>query len=137
MRRQRGMHRFVHFMLWGTLLSAGVVLAPGVGAQTRAVVWDTREIPVCWENLPDAPLERQGRQWTREAVQETWERHSQLRFTGWQACTTQSRGIRIRSADEGPHVKRLGKHLDGMPDGRHARWHGGEFRLSPLGALLR
>ena len=22
------MHRFVHFMLWGTLLSAGVVLAP-------------------------------------------------------------------------------------------------------------
>ena len=72
------MHRFVHFMLWGTLLSAGVVLAPGVGAQTRAVVlqsavWDTREIPVCWENLPDAPLERQGRQWTREAVQETWD----------------------------------------------------------------
>ena len=116
------MHRFVHFILWGTLLSAGVVLAPGVEAQNRAVVlqsavWDTREIPVCWENPAEAPLNRQGRQWTREAVQETWERYSQLRFTGWQACTAQSRGIHIRIADEGPHVKRLGKYLDGMPDG--------------------
>src|SRR5467141_1989804 len=69
------MHRLVHCILWGTLLSAGVVLAPGVEAQNRAVVlqsavWDTPEIPVCWENPADAPLNGQGRQWTREAVQE-------------------------------------------------------------------
>jgi hypothetical protein len=98
------MRRFVLIILWGMLLSVGVILGPGVEAQERAVVlqaavWDTREIPVCWGNLRDTPLERQGRQWTREAVQATWERHSQLRFTGWQACTAQSRGMRIRIAD--------------------------------------
>jgi len=108
-------------ILWGTLLCLGVVVAASVQAQKRAevlrsTVWETREIPVCWENPADTPLDRQRRQWTREAVQETWERHSPLRFRGWQACTARSRGSRIRIADEGPYVKRLGKHLDGVPD---------------------
>jgi hypothetical protein len=125
------MSRVVRCILWGTLLSVGVVLAAGVEATKRpaggqakdraaalqSAIWDTREIPVCWENSASTPVDQQGRAWTRQAAQETWERHAPLRFVGWQGCTAQSRGIRIGIADEGPHVKHLGKHLDGMRHG--------------------
>lgn len=131
MQKQRGMSRAVGLILWGTLMSVSVVLASGVEAKKRttgsqakdratalrSAIWDTREIPVCWENPANTPLDQQGRAWTRQAVQETWERYSQLRFIGWQECTAQSRGIRIRIADEGPHVNQLGKYLDGMRAG--------------------
>jgi hypothetical protein len=108
-------------MVWAAGVEAKKRPASGQ-AQDRAAVlrsglWDTREIPVCWENPANTPLDQQGRAWTRQAAQETWERHSQLRFVGWQGCTAQSRGIRIRIADDGPHVQHLGKHLDGMRDG--------------------
>ena len=131
MPRQRGLSRAVRCILWGTLLSVGVVLAAGVeakkrpaGDQTkdravalRSAIWNTRNIPVCWENPAETPVDQQGRAWTRQAVQETWEHYSPLRFVGWQGCTAQSRGIRIRIADEGPRVHQMGKHLDGMRDG--------------------
>lgn len=85
------------------------------GTVIRKSKWETLSIPVCWENLSrsDAPY----RAITRDAVEETWERHSDVRFTGWGACTKDSKGIHIRVADEGPHVKALGKYLDQRPGG--------------------
>lgn len=77
--------------------------------------WPTMPIPVCWENA--SPSDAQYRSITRQAVEDTWERHSRVRFSGWSACTASSSGIRIRIAEEGPHVKALGRYLDKMPQG--------------------
>jgi hypothetical protein len=78
-------------------------------------IWESTEIGVCWENPSDANAD--GRSWTRDAVSNTWESHSQLQFFGWGPCSDQQGGIRIRIADEGPHVKALGNGLDGKKDG--------------------
>ena len=87
--------------------------------------WDQLEIPVCWEN-PTAQ-DAQGRHWVEQAVQETWELHSLVDFVGWNECLPNSRGIRIviedpvqnlsKKTDNGPHVKKLGKDLDGLRNG--------------------
>src|SRR5713226_1198220 len=79
MRIPRGVPALLGCILGWTVLWVDVLLTPGVPAQERAfalrtAVWDTRDIPVCWENPTEA--DRQGRQWTREAVQDTWERAS-------------------------------------------------------------
>jgi len=101
---------------------------PGVGfgtipqnrEPTRAVagsdaVWQQQEIPVCWESM--APEDADGRRWTEEAVRGSWEAVSNLKFTGWQGCEDDSRGVRIKVADHGPHVEKLGRGLDGLPEG--------------------
>src|SRR5690606_26212076 len=74
-------------------------------------------IPVCWENPTAA--DGQARGWVRDAVARTWEKASNLEFTGWGACTPTSRGIRILIADSprAPHTDGLGKDLDGLPAG--------------------
>lgn len=77
--------------------------------------WETMPIPVCWENA--TPSDAQYRATTRQAVEDTWERHSRVRFEGWSACSQSSRGIRIRIAEDGPHVKALGRYLDQRPQG--------------------
>ena len=78
-------------------------------------IWPSRQIEVHWEN--PSPSNEQERQWVQDAITRTWDRHSGLRFTGWDTATPTSRGIRIRIADAHPHCKRLGKYLDGMVDG--------------------
>jgi len=77
--------------------------------------WSSNTIPVCWENPSFANAE--GRQWTREAIKETWERHSSLEFTDWSQCHDRSMGIRILIDDDGPHTKGLGNQLDGRRNG--------------------
>jgi hypothetical protein len=77
--------------------------------------WSSNTIAVCWENPSSANVE--GRKWTREAIKETWERHSSLEFTGWSKCHNRSMGIRILIDDDGPHTKGLGSQLDGRRNG--------------------
>ena len=77
--------------------------------------WSSNTIPVCWENPSSANAE--GRKWTKEAIKETWERHSRLNFTGWSQCHNRSMGIRIFIDDDGPHTKGLGSQLDGRRNG--------------------
>lgn len=81
----------------------------------RSTIWKSLEIPVCWEAMN--PQHEEGRRWSRQAVEDTWQKNSALRFVGWSQCTSSSRGIRIRVSDENPHVKGLGNQLDGRPDG--------------------
>ncbi len=89
-------------------------------------IWDKRIINVCWEN----PSSRNAteRQWTRSAVEDSWQAVTELKFVGWQECPsylasgsfTSSRyltDIRIKIEDIGPHVDVLGKRLDGLPNG--------------------
>lgn len=76
--------------------------------------WGT-SIPVCWEN--PATWNDEERLWVRLAVQDTWEANSAVDFTGWGACSSGSRGIRIRIRDVGPNTEELGTDLDGLTDG--------------------
>ncbi|WP_342380070.1 hypothetical protein NVS55_10925 [Myxococcus stipitatus] len=82
---------------------------------TSTRLWRPMSVAVCWENPGQA--DGTQRQWVRNAVTRTWETHSGVRFTGWGTCTTSSRGIRINISDVGPHVKALGKDLNGMAQG--------------------
>jgi hypothetical protein len=77
--------------------------------------WPTSQIFVCWEN-PDPAL-GQLMEYTKDAVQKTWERHSALKFVGWQKCAPINAGIHIKIEDVGPHVKTLGHFLDKMNSG--------------------
>lgn len=90
-----------------------------------AAKWTSTDIPVCWEQ-PRAEDEAK-RIMVKTAVSNTWERKSALKFKEWSACDVQTKGIRIKVEDTGPHVKSLGKYLDGWADGMvlnftFARW---------------
>lgn len=85
-------------------------------------IWEKnapKVIFVCWENPEQSSAT--DRDLVHRAISETWQAHSQLRFHGWQPCAENNHGIRIRiddsGPDNGPHTKRLGQFLDGVPDG--------------------
>lgn len=79
------------------------------------LVWKSSSIPVCWENANEA------NKWYRSIVQQaavdTWQAHSSIKFSGWESCVKNNRGIRILISDEGPHTKGLGIILDGKKNG--------------------
>lgn len=88
-------------------------------------IWKTRQISVCWENYDE--IAEQDRKLVERAAKESWAANSCLSFTGWGACKQGTKGIRIRVADKGPHVKKLGSRLDGLVDGMllnftYAQW---------------
>ena len=74
-----------------------------------------REVPVCWESLDPATSVERG--WVRSAVEETWQRASGVRFSGWDKCAAVSPGVRIGVQDVGPYTLGLGTDLDGVKDG--------------------
>lgn len=78
-------------------------------------VWPSPSIPVCWERFAVTDIDERG--WVRDAIASTWEAVSGLTFTGWGMCNPGDDGIRIGIADVGPHVKGLGRSIDGMRDG--------------------
>jgi len=77
-------------------------------------IWQTKQIGVCWENKNGTGKE-EG--WVRDAVRNSWEANSQVRFVGWRRCGSEQKGIRIRVEDTGPHVTALGSKLDGKRGG--------------------
>ena len=87
------------------------------GAGRKAAIWKQAFVPVCWEADTRADLFSKERLWVRQAVEETWEKHSTIDFTGWQACLPKNRGVRILNKDLRPHTKGLGQELDGVRDG--------------------
>ena len=75
-------------------------------------VWSQPNVEVCWETAGFAT----EKAWVRNAVRATWEKESNLLFTGWGTCPASS-GIRIRISDEGPHTKGLGTQLNNAAAG--------------------
>lgn len=90
-------------------------MPPPAAAGSTEAIWLEMPIPVCWESMD--PAFETGRAWTQDAVEQSWVKVSNVVFEGWQGCTDQSDGIRIEVADTGPHVKSLGKGIDGWPGG--------------------
>lgn len=104
------------------------------GTVQRGSIWNlpgwtatSKPIAVCWEN--PSPGDATIRTSVQTAVSEAWQRVSYVRFTGWGKCGNDktARQIRINIADEGPHVKALGRYLNDYPAGmvlnfQFARW---------------
>jgi len=85
----------------------------------RPALWESSQIEVCWEN-PSTPFNAKMLD-VQQAIAQTWQAASQLRFTGWSVCPptspTGQQSLRIQIDDSGPHTTGLGKELLGKPDG--------------------
>jgi hypothetical protein len=104
----------IYFAIAITLCSLNTY-AQDKGFALNGAIWPTKNISVCWEQLTDSTSEQRG--WIKDAVARTWEANSQVRFEGWGACSTDSKGIRISVQDVGPYVSALGVFLDGINSG--------------------
>ena len=58
-----------------------------------SALWKQTTISVCWENLDAAKSD--DLETIRVAIENSWAKHSCLRFTNWKACAPNNRGIRI------------------------------------------
>lgn len=80
-----------------------------------AAKWPFNLVFVCWENPTQEDYDL--RVLVKDAVTETWDANSAIKFLGWGACEAATTGVRIRIEDSGPHVKFLGKYVDAVPAG--------------------
>lgn len=88
-----------------------------VNMQRRSMwgrVGSETQINVCWENPQGFSAETA---WVREAISQTWESSANIKFLGWNQCSSTSKGIRILIKDGHPHTKGLGTDIDGMRNG--------------------
>ncbi len=83
------------------------------GVVDTKVIWEQNEIPVCWLYLD--PLSAEEFTWVKDAVANTWEAASKVRFVGWGQCAEYSsngdNGIRIGVGTVGPQVFAFGSAL--------------------------
>jgi hypothetical protein len=105
----------------------GTVLKNSIWRKAGWTPTSEKPIAVCWENPSAVPAKMQRA--VQDAVKATWQKVSKLQFTGWQPCTGDkaNENIRIFAADDGPHVKALGRYLDDYPKGmvlnfQFAKW---------------
>ena len=81
----------------------------------RSSKWNSNDIPVCWENSSSGLEDEKS--WVKDAIVNSWQIHSAVKFTGWNTCHAESKGIRILVDDQNPHTKGLGNNLDGKVNG--------------------
>lgn len=79
----------------------------------KSALWNTRNIPVCWENGGND----QDRNRVKNAVTASWQANSTVKFFGWGICAPNAQGIRINVSDTGPHTKGLGNQLNAKAQG--------------------
>lgn len=75
-------------------------------------VWGRPNLTVCW----DTPGFATEKEWVRTSIRDTWEKESNLVFSGWGACPS-SADIRITISDEGPHTEGLGTSIEDEEEG--------------------
>jgi len=85
------------------------------GRSILASIWPTAQVPVCWEN--PSPAVQHEMSVVEQEIAGSWQKESQLRFTGWEKCATENRGLRILIDDGPPHTTAIGRQLDGTPNG--------------------
>jgi hypothetical protein len=85
----------------------------------KAAIWEKPQIETCWES-PRQTFTSQMSQ-VQQAITETWQQASKLRFTGWKQCPQTSpvgqQVIRIQVDDSGPRTLGLGNQLAGIEHG--------------------
>lgn len=90
---------------------------------------------VCWEVFNEEF--EHDRAVVRRAISESWEKHSALRFIGWNKCNAGQEGIRILAHDENPHVKFLGKFMNGKKNGMVLNFSYASYSPACKSALLK
>ena len=78
------------------------------------LLWDTLDIPVCWENK-DA-IDQVDRDYVQATINETWVTAIPFNFYGWNQCQSNSQGIRI-IAEDARGYSYLGKQINGRVNG--------------------
>ncbi|MFT3911418.1 MAG: M57 family metalloprotease [Ferruginibacter sp.] len=82
----------------------------------KRVLWPRNaSISVCWEN-PSAD-NKAMREVVQQAIRDTWEKKSGLKFTDWCSVTEKDADIHIWIEDDGPHTKGLGTDIKNKPKG--------------------
>ncbi len=74
------------------------------------VIWDQRDIPVCW-NSPDTDF-KDEKAWVRTTMrgQRSWQNYANVRFVGWGKCPTSfTSGIRITPGNDNVVTGGLGE----------------------------
>lgn len=69
------------------------------GAVDQSAIWRISTISVCWLNQSEFA---DGRKWVREAVLETWETNSSVKFVGWRDCGSDGADIQILVDESNP-----------------------------------
>jgi hypothetical protein len=82
---------------------------------SSTAIWPQPEIAVCWEN--PTPADEADREMVQNALAQTWEEASRLRFVGFGPCTQLSTGIRVVIQDSQAYTHQLGQRVNGMPGG--------------------
>jgi len=87
------------------------------GVVGTKVIWEQNEIPVCWTTFKVLnPIYEEEFAWVKNAVADTWEAASKVRFVGWGECPEFSskggNGIRIGVGTVGPQVFAFGSALE-------------------------
>ncbi len=125
--------------LASTILAAGLTVLTGCGAQRSGTSsplgyavpagqgWRSGDIAVCWENPTPATLA--WRQRTRSHVEASFAPVPALRFTGWDVCDGDQRGLHIEIYGDGPRSYRRGS--GGLPTA-----YDGHPRAFGLGRVL-
>ena len=82
----------------------------GPSSQTRGNIkkswlYPTLDIKVCWKNSPQNSFKTE-KNWVEEAIKNSWQKHSLVRFKGWKTCDPENLSdVSITIADIGPHVR--------------------------------
>lgn len=101
--------------------------------------WQGRVLTVCWENPSDSNIRQ--RKWVEEAIKNTWEYYSSLKFTRWCDCKKlkSAAAIRILIADSTPgllykenELKKYGAYIYGKKNAMRlnltlGNWPGAEL----------
>ena len=122
-------NKFIHTALLLCLMGLSIpVYADEESYPLDTVIWQDHNIPVCWEvdendDMVTKNQKQFGQILVKDAVKDTWEKNSQLVFSGWEACTDQdNNGIRISllkdiNDEDGAKTKGLGNKLKGKKNG--------------------
>lgn len=123
-----------HFSLAASYDAAMANAAPLVEAQGWAIdnlKWEPPKIPVCWESL-DTGHSRE-RLWVTDALERSWEAHSAVDFTGWNACPATSlfNGIRVAVTSGQAETNGTGREVLGTPNGVKLNFTFAEWNANP------
>jgi len=126
-----------HITATGQYLARGLASFQSSGAATpgatadfgiqayplMTALWTNQNIVTCWENPTPAYTNQMSA--VANAIADTWQAASRIRFSGWKLCPASSpegqQLVRILIDDSGPNngprTLRLGKEVAGVPNG--------------------
>ena len=78
-------------------------------------MWNSNTISVCWDN-PDVSNQTE-RKWVQQAIKDTWEKYSALKFTDWVSATEKDADVHIFISDKNPKTEKLGAQIKNQPKG--------------------